>query len=50
MAGALAGAEELDQSFYATAAQVIPVLLLTLVFQLRLQRRRDDEELGLSRA
>jgi hypothetical protein len=48
MAGSLVAAEEFDETFYATAAQVIPVLLLTLVFQLRLRHRRDDEELGLS--
>jgi hypothetical protein len=36
------------EAFYATAAGVIPVLLLTLVFQLRLDERDDDEELGLS--
>jgi len=40
--------ERFDDSFYATAAQVIPVLLLTLVFELRIGRRREDEEFGLS--
>jgi hypothetical protein len=43
MAVSAVGADEFDESFYATSAQVTPVLLLTLVFQLRLRRRRDDE-------
>ena len=41
-------ADEFDESFYATAAQVIPVLLLTLAFQLGLRRRLKNEDLGLS--
>jgi hypothetical protein len=44
----LAATAKFDESFYAAAAQVIPVLLLTLSFQLRLRHRRDDEELGLT--
>jgi hypothetical protein len=37
-----------DQAFYAVAAQVIPVLLLALIFENRLLRIQENESLGNS--